>query len=296
MTVLRTLLAPTDLSAPSRHAAQRAALLAAALAARLELLYVLEGGALDRLRRLLGQDAEPVAERLQAAAREALARLAADLSRRASISPGTHLASGPVLAEILAAADALAADLIVLGARGASFMRHTLLGSTAERLLRKSLHPLLVVKQMPYGPYRNVLVPVDFSPWTGHALRLAKAVAPEADLIALHAFEVPFEGHLRLAGVDEDKILAYRTAARDEALASLGEAVRAAGLKDTDARLVVVHGRPGSVILEKEEEEDIDLIVIGKHGTGLTEELLLGSVTKRVLADSRCDVLVAQGS
>ena len=36
-----------------------------------------------------------------------------------------------------------------------------------------------------------------------------------------------------------------------------------------------------------------DLIVLGKHGTGMVEELLLGSITTHVLAQARPDVLVA---
>ena len=41
-----------------------------------------------------------------------------------------------------------------------------------------------------------------------------------------------------------------------------------------------------------EQEYDADLIVVGKHGTHITEELLLGSVTKHVLAEAQGDVLV----
>jgi nucleotide-binding universal stress UspA family protein len=49
---LRTLLVATDLSAPSRHTAQRAAMLAQQIGARLELVHVLEQSALDELREL----------------------------------------------------------------------------------------------------------------------------------------------------------------------------------------------------------------------------------------------------
>lgn len=42
----------------------------------------------------------------------------------------------------------------------------------------------------------------------------------------------------------------------------------------------------------QEQELDCDLIVMGKHGQGMLEELLLGSVTKHVLAESTGDVLV----
>jgi len=39
---------------------------------------------------------------------------------------------------------------------------------------------------------------------------------------------------------------------------------------------------------------NILLIIIGKHGKGRVEELLLGGTTKHVLAESRGDVLVAR--
>ena len=50
--------------------------------------------------------------------------------------------------------------------------------------------------------------------------------------------------------------------------------------------------REGQQIIAHEQEHSADLILIGKHGTELTEELLLGSVTRRVLSESRSDVLV----
>ena len=46
-------------------------------------------------------------------------------------------------------------------------------------------------------------------------------------------------------------------------------------------------------VLEQEQAFDCDLIVMGKHGKNLLEELIVGSVTKKVLAESQCDVLVS---
>ncbi|MHB1402423.1 MAG: universal stress protein [Thiobacillus sp.] len=46
-------------------------------------------------------------------------------------------------------------------------------------------------------------------------------------------------------------------------------------------------------IIEHEQTTDADLIVMGKHGQSVMEELLLGSVTKHVLAYSSSDVLIA---
>ena len=49
-------------------------------------------------------------------------------------------------------------------------------------------------------------------------------------------------------------------------------------------RAVAIHGDAAPQILEQGEEQGADLIVFGKHGMGMAEELLLGSVTKYTLA------------
>ena len=201
MTHLRTVLAATDLSAPARRAAARGALLAAENGARLALTHVLSVRALESLHQLLAADPSGLHQRLLDEVRDEMDRLAAELHGRYRVGAEVHLVVGAVLAEIAAHADAIDADLIVIGARGAAFMRELLLGSTAERVLRTLSRPVLVVKEMPHEPYRRVLVPVDFSARAANALRLAKAVAPQAEIVLLHAFEVPFEGKLRYAGV-----------------------------------------------------------------------------------------------
>jgi nucleotide-binding universal stress UspA family protein len=53
-----------------------------------------------------------------------------------------------------------------------------------------------------------------------------------------------------------------------------------------------MHGDPAQQINAMEQEADADLIVVGKHGSHIAEELLLGSFTKHVLGESQCDVLV----
>lgn len=290
---IRTVLAATDFSAPARRGVERAFRVCGASGARLGLIHVLSESALDRLRQLLGQQAGSMEDRIRDEARDALSRLAADLGQAQGLSPSIHLASGAVLGEILGYADAIDASLVVVGARGEGFLRRLLLGATAERLLRKSLRPMLVVKQTPHEAYRRVLVPVDFSAWSVGALRIARTVAPKAEVVLLHAFEVPFERTLRLAGVDDAMVHAYRRAAREEALAQLRELAARCGFSLGEAVLAAHHGDASRIILEQEQEQDCDLIVMGKHGKGVLEELLLGSVTKHVLAEAGGDVLVA---
>jgi len=293
MSAIDSILAATDFSPMARHAAERAALLARATGARLTLLHVMQQRAFADLRDLLGSDAAAIEQRLLGEAHDALATLSAALARGHGVEARAEVRIGSAIDETLRCADDLDAGLVVVGARGEGFLRHLLLGSTAERLLRKTARPLLVVRQSGRDAYRRVLVPVDFSPWSDAALRVASAIAPQAELVVLHAYEVPFESKLHFAGVDEGALKGYRTATREEALRRLGETVEQAGLTPERSRLVARHGDALRTVLELEQEEDCELIVIGKHGKGALEELLLGSVTKHVLAQAAGDVLVS---
>ena len=189
MSPIRHVLAATDLSAPARHAADRAASLARGLGASLDLVHVAQPTPLDWLRRMVGELPEDLPQRWLDESEAALGALAASLKDRHGIAAGTHVTSGALSARSPRIADATSADLIVLGARGSSFVRHFVLGSTAERLVSTCTRPMLVVRQIAHEPYRSVLVPVDFSAASAASLRRAAAVAPGARLRLLHAFE-----------------------------------------------------------------------------------------------------------
>jgi nucleotide-binding universal stress UspA family protein len=292
MTVLGPILAATDFSAPARHAAERAARLAHETGAALTLMHVLPNAPLLELRQWLGKE-HAVEQHLNDDAKRQLRSLASELKTHRHVEVRTINANGSVLDEISREAQAAGAALLVLGARGAGFMRRLVLGSTSERLLRRTARPLLVVRQTPREPYRRVLVAVDFSPWSAHAVALARLVAPHARLMLFSAFQVPFEEKLRFAGVDAATIDHYRRQARAEATQRLHALAAASGLKPGAWEPCIVEGDASLRIVEHEQEMDCDLVVLGKHGQSAAEELLLGSVSKHVLAEGTSDVLVS---
>lgn len=287
---IKKLLAATDFSDDARQAVLRAAYLAAQLGAQLELLHVMSGPSLSYMHELfkLGSDADT---KLLDDARRMLCELADDVAEKTGFAAIPRVQTGHVTNEILSAADQ--ADMLILGARGLNQMRDLFIGTTAERLLYKCKRPVLVSKRSPHGPYRRVIVPVDLSHHSAALLRMAAWIAPQADITIVHAFDVPFEGKLWLAGVEEDEIQRYRVQARLKAQDQIEMLMQSLG--DTSLRLhqTVEHGDAARVILEQEEESNPDLIVIGRHGQSIMGELLLGSVARHVLSYSRCDVLVA---
>jgi len=294
MSQTRTLLAATDFSAPARHALERAAQLAQMHPdTRLILAHVVSTSALDKLRRLLPGEAGALEAELLAQADKNLAEQAANLASRFDSHIDTALIQGSALVALAELADARQTDLLVMGARGAHFVREMLLGSTTERLLRRSRRPLLAVKQRPQVPYRRILAPVDFSVHAAVAINAAHAWLPDADIVLLHAFEVELESTFRLAGMNDDRIHEYRIQARDAAMADMDAFVATLQVPARRLSRKLVHGDAMLRIIEHEQTTDADLIVMGKHGQSLMEELLLGSVTKHVLAHSSSDVLIA---
>lgn len=284
-----TLLAATDFSDDARNAVERAALLAAQQRARLTLLHVLSGTSLGIVRSLFRVPDEAEAT-LVANARRTLDELAAEIAAKAAGAPATRVRVGRVVDEVLAASRR--ADLLVLGARGWNPVRDTILGTTAERLLHRCRRPVLVVKRAAHGGYRQVLVPVDFSPCSVTALQTALRIAPAAQVTVVHAWNVPFEGRLWLGGVDQEQVRRYRVQAHQQALTGIDRLLQATGGAARCARMVV-RGAAASIVLGEEIERDADLIVIGRHSRSKIEDTVLGSVTRHVLSGARCDVLVA---
>jgi nucleotide-binding universal stress UspA family protein len=288
----RPILAATDFSPSARHAADRAARLARETGAALTLMHVLPGAALHELQAWLGLG-HAAEQGLHDDARQQLRLQADELQASHQLAVRCVDVDGSALQAIATEADALDAQLVVLGARGAGFMRRMVLGTTAERLLRRSTRPVLVVRQAAHEPYRRMLVALDFSAWSLPALRAALQIAPKARPVLLAVFQVPFEEKLHFAGVDTATIDLYRAQARTQATQRLHALAHGAGLKSGDWDPVVVEGDASQRIVELEQSRDCDLVVLGKHGQSATEDLLLGSVTKHVLADGVADLLVS---
>jgi nucleotide-binding universal stress UspA family protein len=292
MTAQTLVLAATDFSPAARHATERAARVARETGGALALLHVLPGSSLADLRQWLGPG-HALEQQLQADALAQLQQAAQVLQRERGVPVRTLQASGIAFEEIAREAEREDAAVMVLGARGMGFLRRLVLGSTSERLLRRSTRPLLVVRQMPHEPYRRALVAIDFSPWSVAAVQAVRRLAPGARLLLLSVFQVPFEDKLRFAGVDAATIEQYRRQARALALQRLQSMAQQAGLQAGEWEPQVAEGDASMRIVEAEQALDCDLVVLGKHGLSATEELLLGSVTKHVLAEGSADVLVS---
>jgi len=289
--VPRSLLAAVDFSDDAGNAAHQAALLATTHNGVLKLLHVVDETSLNSVAELI-RSHDAAEAKLVADAQHRLDAIRAEIALKTQVVAVSRVKIGRIFDEILSAAER--ADLLVLGAHGADPIRDMLLGSTTDRLLQVYQGSVLVVKRPAQAAYRRVLVPVDFSPHSAAALQTALLIAPGAEVWLIHAVTLPFAGERHIVDQLDAEMQRYCAEARQHAYSRIGNLVQqTASGRDCFVRLVEP-GNPAAVILAKETEFQADLIVMGKHGQSIVKEMLIGSVTRHILADSKCDVLIVR--
>lgn len=240
-----------------------------------------------------------LAEMMKQATR-ALAELKARTAGR-GISVQTRIATGLPSQEVLAAAESEDVDLIVVGTLGKTGLKHVLLGSTAERVIRASPCPVLAVRaEWPEtergggsGPAAidRILVPVDFSDCSLDALEYAAVVAQraKASVTLLHVLEpVSY-------GLDFTITIPGSRERKKEAVAKrLAGVVAALKTFNVEAEYVIRGGLPNDSTLEAARTMSADMIVMGTHGRRGLSHALYGSVAESVLRNSRCPVLTVR--
>jgi len=286
---LKRILCATDFSSDATSALERAAMLAKEYAAELQLLHVVSAVSLEALRQW-GPEPLDCPDRLVQLLRHELEEIAAHTAGQHGVRSEARIVVGDVTDSIVSAG--ASADLVVLGAHGMNPLKDALLGTTAERMVSRTARPVLIVRTPPHEAYRNVLVPVDLLPGAQEALGAALRFAGEAMITALHAYDVPFEGLLHRAGVSDAAIDGHRARAYDKAVETIGELSASVSGDPLRFLAFVERGDAGARIVERQRTSGADLVVLLKRTRSVGESLLLGSVTRHVLADVASDVLL----
>jgi nucleotide-binding universal stress UspA family protein len=288
---IRTIVAATDFSPQADRALARAARIALEHGARLELVHAaplpmpmpvwgdMAGGTwIDN-----GELAAAGVERMQQQRAALLAEHAIDVT--------VHSDAGPAARLVMARADELAADLIVIGATGEGAVARRLFGSTAQSIVRQLRRAVLVVRLEATDRYRQLLVASDFSDDADGAAHRARQLAPAAELAVFSALEQPRVSAGWFTGLDEATRAANLQRARETVAGRLR--TLAAALGAPDARVVVRDGRASHELPAVLAECGTELLALGAHGKSRLEAGLLGSTTLHAVAEADCDVLVA---
>lgn len=278
---IRRLLCAVDQSDYSAYALLWASVLARAFSAR---LYVVHAAAVQPPLEFTHDQVDQVVEELEEAVKDAgdvIGGWAAEL-----IPPGveweTVVSRRQPVEAILAEADRLDADLIVLGTHGRGGFARWFLGSIAEGVMEDTTRPCLVVHHTDQPLTRDslpeprrLLCPVNYTRLARECLTASSALARRlgAELLILHTVEEldprPIEHH-------QDALCEW-----------VPQEVRA----NCELSEVVRRGRPAEQIVTYARYKGVDLIVMGAQRKLLADVPVMGTTAERVIRLAPCPVL-----
>jgi nucleotide-binding universal stress UspA family protein len=224
--------------------------------------------------------------------REAREKATAQVEEAGAAGAPLHVRAGLAPQLINRIAEEVGADLVVIGAKAQPALARSLVGSTGRRVLYLAQRPVLVASEARRAPFRRVLAAVDLSEQSVHVLRAAWALAQAdgAELRALYVLEPLPMVLVKAAKFDEEERLRHGR----EQMEKLLELVGLLGEDSVEARMR--QGRAGHEILEAAQDWDADLLVVGTHGFGFFDRLLLGSTPLYVLRHGqRATMIVPPG-
>ena len=140
---------------------------------------------------------------------------------------------------------------------------------------------------------KRILVPIDFSKYSEEALKVAAQIARKnkSEIILLHLLELPHQGGDTMStGSSIPEIMFYKNAA----IGNLEELMDADYLKGIYVSEATKFEKVPEGILEVSKTNQVDLIVMGSHGTSGFEELLVGSNAEKVVRSSDIPVLIVK--
>jgi len=268
---LRRVLAATDGSEHGLNAVVTGAACARRLGVSLEIVAVVETLAFP-----FGVES---ADYHDAYSEELRRRVAAQADAADAGNASAHLRSGLAAPLITELADELESCLIVVGAHPRPAVARFLVGSTAERVMRMAHCPVLVATAARREPFQRILVAIDLSRQSLRVLEIAVAMvqADGAQLRALYVQDRLTPMLLEAALFDERE---SRHHARSQFSRTLAQVALPSELMVSRS---IQEGHAGHEILHEAQDWDADLVVMGSHGFGFFNRLLLGSTSVHVL-------------
>ena len=192
-------------------------------------------------------------------------------------------------------------DLIVMGTRGRRFPGPLLLGSVAEKVVRHATVPVLTIRGQKnpgtVDTIEHILVPVDFSDHSRNALAHARDVAATfgARLQLLHVVEDVVHPIFYTA-TGKTSLFDLRPNLKSRSEEELERLFEDTPGPDVDHEVHCVDGHAAGEIVRFASEQNTNLIIMATHGLSELSQVLIGSVTQRVVRRAPCPVFTVNSS
>jgi nucleotide-binding universal stress UspA family protein len=197
------------------------------------------------------------------------------------------------------------ATLTAMATHGRSAINRLLLGSVAEKVLRSSINPLLLIRASEednsegQAVLRSVIVPLDGSELAETVLSpvVQLAIALKLDVLLLRAYHIPINAYAGMEDyypVDYERIsVALREEAQSYLESKVGELKRN-GIEKVS--FAIAEGSGAGEIIALGRRSADNLIAMCTHGRSGVKRWVLGSVTEKVVRLSGDPVLIVRGA
>lgn len=196
---------------------------------------------------------------------------------------------------LVGAASDRKAHLIMVGPHGERPGVWKLLGSTAERVVRRAPVAVLLARGLGDARPRRVLLALDESEAHREVLGWGARLQAEWDVsaVAVHVVNPLQHGAVLVAAAPKERERA-EAQLRDRATSWVNDEAKVAGL--VDPLVHVAFGDPGFEVLSAISRFGAGLAIVGRHGAGGTKGMLVGGVPEFLLRNGGGPVLIVPGS
>lgn len=138
--------------------------------------------------------------------------------------------------------------------------------------------------------FTNILVPIDGSDNSYRALDAALLLSEKlgSNITVIHVMEEVPITHIGSEKMLNELLKAYKKENQDILL----KCTEIANQKGLTIKTLLLQGNPASTILDYNKKEKFDLVIMGSRGLGKFKELILGSVSSKIVHHSPCAVLL----
>lgn len=217
-------------------------------------------------------------------------------------SVSTQLLRGNPKNEILKFAEAWKPDLLIVGSRGRRGLQRILLGSVSHALLLATACSVRIARK-PKNPERSkphrVMVPLDNSDSSSLVIKHigARPWSPGTEFLCV--FASPTLAQLLHEGQDSHSVHELERARSEQIedatrFLNRSSKMLCARIANITASYEILDGDPRESIVERTEQWDAELVIIGCKGKHLLDRIMIGSVSEAVATWAPCSVEVVK--
>lgn len=294
MPPIDTILCAYDFSETAKVALEQALWFAREHGARLVLAHIVEPIPLGPYPLLIAPENDLA---IRDIARKRIEELAASLQAD-ELDLAIRVEVGEPGPKIIDVANSLEVDLVVVGTRGLTGLKHLVMGSTAEYVVRRCARPVLTVHpsdRVLVKSMDTVVLPTDLSDDADFAIDAFLEIFSQSErphVILAYADRTP--PYMDPFRHEELLRLRKRDVVKEEIERKMQPVLARLRAADFEVETAVLDGDPVTVITDLARNRNADLILMSTHGRSALLNALLGRTAQRIVHHAPCPVLTVR--